>query len=167
MSRSDLPPELLREALAETLGDSLGAEAPPPTLRSRLIAAATTGPMRHAPFFDELARLFDLVKRLKAQLGSADAGGEAEDVDHLLDRQETPVPAAVAADRHVNLVPRIVQNRLESPVRPHAGTNREQGSYELGSWAPFACPAISFFTAFLSLPTASARLTAVGRDVTR
>jgi hypothetical protein len=60
MSKRDLSPDLVREALAETLAESLGAEAAPPALRSRLLSAATTGPMRHAPFFDELARLFDL-----------------------------------------------------------------------------------------------------------
>jgi hypothetical protein len=74
MSRKELPTEAVRVALAEALAESVGSEAPPPALRSRLLAAATTGPMRHAPFFDELARLFDLgvdaVVRILERAGS-------------------------------------------------------------------------------------------------
>jgi putative transcriptional regulator len=60
MRPRDIDPDVVREALASQFAESLGSEAPPPLLRQRLLAAATTGPMRHAPFFDELGRLFDL-----------------------------------------------------------------------------------------------------------
>ncbi len=101
MSRSDLPPDLVRVALAETLGDSLGAETPAPSLRSRLLAAATTGPMRHAPFFDELARLFDLgVDAVVRILERAGSESEWEPGPHPLIRlfHLEPGPSLATAD---------------------------------------------------------------------
>ena len=79
MNRKDLLPEFVRDAIAEGSGaeppknerdavelalvaiaESLDPEVPAPALKNRLLAAATAGPLRHAPFFDELSRLFDL-----------------------------------------------------------------------------------------------------------
>ena len=73
MNHKDVIPDFIREALegepldragVETtlvaLADSTGAESPPAALRKRILAAAAQGPMRFAPFFDELGRLFDL-----------------------------------------------------------------------------------------------------------
>ena len=48
------------EAALVALAESPGAEAPGPALKNRILAAATAGPMRFAPFFDDLGRLFDL-----------------------------------------------------------------------------------------------------------
>jgi hypothetical protein len=72
MKRRDDLPEFIRDALADeprhehldavlvALAESVETETPPSMLKNRLLAAATAGPMRFAPFFDELARLFDL-----------------------------------------------------------------------------------------------------------
>jgi hypothetical protein len=48
------------EALLVAITDATGTETPPAALRKRILAAATKGSMRFAPFFDELGRLFDL-----------------------------------------------------------------------------------------------------------
>jgi hypothetical protein len=42
------------------MATALPPEVPAQSARSRLLAAAGAGPMRHAPFFDRLSRLFDL-----------------------------------------------------------------------------------------------------------
>ena len=42
------------------LATALPAEVPAGSVRTRLLTAATAGPMRYAPFFERLARLFDL-----------------------------------------------------------------------------------------------------------
>ncbi len=42
------------------IATALPPETPAPSARSRLLTAATVGPMRHAPFFERLAQLFDL-----------------------------------------------------------------------------------------------------------
>src|SRR6266567_7113553 len=77
MKRKDVIPDFIRDALDDSakalagdgeklesvllaLAESAGSETPPPALRKRLLSAATTGPMRFAPFFDGLGRLFDL-----------------------------------------------------------------------------------------------------------
>jgi hypothetical protein len=39
---------------------ALPPEVPVSSAKGRLLAAATTGPMRHAPFFDRLVEMFDL-----------------------------------------------------------------------------------------------------------
>ena len=74
----DAWPPFVREALGEVDGPPGGAfsrgidramvaiatvvppEAPARSSRSRLLTAATAGPMRHAPFFERLSNLFDL-----------------------------------------------------------------------------------------------------------
>ncbi len=48
------------EELLVALAASVGVEVPPAALKGRLLAAATTGPTRYAPLFDDIARLFDL-----------------------------------------------------------------------------------------------------------
>jgi len=101
MSRRDITPDLVREALAETLAESIGPEAPPAALRSRLLSAATTGPMRHAPFFDELARLFDLgVDAVVRVLERAGSESEWEPGPHPAIRlfHLQPGPSLAAAD---------------------------------------------------------------------
>ncbi len=73
MNHKDATPDFIREALEGLEPDSAGVEdalvalavssgveSPSPALKNRLLAAATKGPMRFAPFFDELGRLFDL-----------------------------------------------------------------------------------------------------------
>lgn len=77
MNRKHTLPEFIAEALqvdpgtrpGEThdvenvlvaLASSVGVESPPAALKARLLSAATTGPTRYAPLFDDLARLFDL-----------------------------------------------------------------------------------------------------------
>jgi len=77
MNRKDTLPKFVDEALAmdrdspasdareiegvlAALAASVGVEAPPAALKARLLASATTGPTRFAPFFDDLAHLFEL-----------------------------------------------------------------------------------------------------------
>ncbi len=50
--------EFERVTLAMAL--ALPPETPAPASRGRLLVSATAGPMRYAPFFDRLARMFDL-----------------------------------------------------------------------------------------------------------
>jgi putative transcriptional regulator len=48
------------EAVLSALAASAGLDTPPPALRARLLASATTGPTRFSPFFDQLANFFEL-----------------------------------------------------------------------------------------------------------
>src|SRR5215510_9504122 len=72
MNPNEIVPEFIREALGEpptsgeeralehalvSMAETVGIEPPRRALRDRLLAAATTGPMRYAPFFDQLRRL--------------------------------------------------------------------------------------------------------------
>jgi quercetin dioxygenase-like cupin family protein len=114
---------VLREALAETLAESLGPEAPPPALKGRLLAAATTGPMRHAPFFDELARLFDLgVDAVVRILESAGSESRWEPGPHPAIRlfHLEPGPALAGADAGFVRMPAS----FEWPSHRHTGTER-------------------------------------------
>ena len=93
MNHKDATPDFIREALEGlepdragvedalvALAVSTGVESPSPALKNRLLASATKGPMRFAPFFDELGRLFDLgvdaVTRVLERSGLGSSGDE-------------------------------------------------------------------------------------------
>jgi hypothetical protein len=59
-SQESLARELDRAMCA--VAAALPPEVPAVSAKSRLLAAATTGPMRHAPFFDRLVQMFDLAR---------------------------------------------------------------------------------------------------------
>src|SRR6267154_6299994 len=100
MKRKDVLPEFVRDALGDgpngtagdaekvesvlvALAESAGSETPPPALRNRLLSAATAGPMRFAPFFDGLGRLFDLGQSAVVRvLERADSESEWEPGPH-------------------------------------------------------------------------------------
>jgi hypothetical protein len=48
------------EQVLSALAESLPSESPSAGLKGRVLAAATAGPMRFAPLFDSIGRLFDL-----------------------------------------------------------------------------------------------------------
>jgi hypothetical protein len=123
MSRRDVPPEAVRQALADALAESLPREAPSAALRSRLLAAATTGPMRHAPFFDELARLFDLgVDAVVRILERAGSDSEWEPGPHPAVRlfHLQPGPSLAAADAGFVRMPAS----FEWPAHRHTAVER-------------------------------------------
>src|SRR5258708_10684725 len=98
MNRKDLVPEFVRDAVGadespiaaqnlETvlvaLAETAATQAPPPALRDRILATATTGPMRFAPFFDQLAKFFDLgVDAVMRTLERAESESEWEAGPH-------------------------------------------------------------------------------------
>lgn len=118
MNRKDTLPEFVGEAIEVEQGSlpgdprelesvlvalavSVGVEAPPETLKARLIAAATTGPTRYAPLFDDLARLFDLgVDAVVRLLERADSESEWEPGPHPSIRlfHLQPGPSLASAD---------------------------------------------------------------------
>src|SRR5258708_24823812 len=112
MNRKDLVPEFVRDAVGadesptaaqnlETvlvaLAETAGKQAPPPALRDRILAQATTGPMRFAPFFDQLAKFFALgVDAVVRTLERAESESEWEAGPHpaigLLHLEAGPTP---------------------------------------------------------------------------
>ena len=85
------------------------------------------------------------------QLRSANARGQAEDGDRLRAGEVSLVPALVAAQRHVEAVPAEIQDRLESPVRCHGRTDREQPHPSLGDPPAQAGCQTGFSTVFAVL----------------
>jgi hypothetical protein len=118
MKRKDVLPDFVRDALGDSpktlagdaeqlepvllaLAESAGSETPPPALRKRLLSAATAGPMRFAPFFDGLGRLFDLGQDAVVRvLERADSESEWEPGPHPAVRllHLTGGPSLAAAD---------------------------------------------------------------------
>src|SRR5438105_1128682 len=118
MKRKDVLPDFVRDALGDSpetlagdaeqlepvlmvLAESAGSETPPPSLRRRLLSAATAGPMRFAPFFDGLGRLFDLEQSAVVRvLERADSESEWEPGPHPAIRllHLTGGPALAGAD---------------------------------------------------------------------
>jgi hypothetical protein len=123
VSRRDVSADPLREALAEAFSESLESETPPPALKNRLLAAATAGPMRHAPFFDELARLFDLgVDAVVRILESAGSESRWEPGPHPAIRlfHLEPGPSLATADAGFVRMPAS----FEWPAHRHTGMER-------------------------------------------
>jgi len=115
VNHKDMLPEFIRDALGAggpseqrdveamlvALAESMGVDAPPPALKQRLLDAATAEPTRYAPFFDDLARLFDLgvdaVVRVLERAGSESEWQPGPHPSIRLFHLE-PGPALAAAD---------------------------------------------------------------------
>jgi hypothetical protein len=128
-----------REALARELGRAMDAmplalptEVPAQAARARLLAAATTGPTRHAPFFDRLARIFDLERdSIIRILERAASESEWEPGPHPSVRvlHFQGGPAVAGADTGLVRMP----SDFTWPLHRHAGVERVlslEGEYE-------------------------------------
>jgi putative transcriptional regulator len=119
------PPDDKRaiDATLAALAESLGPVEPPPALKARLLAAATAGPMRFAPFLDELGRLFDLgvetVVRILERAGSESAWEPGPHPAIRLFHLE-PGPSLATADAGFVRMPAS----FEWPAHRHTGVER-------------------------------------------
>jgi putative transcriptional regulator len=111
------------EDVLVALAASGGIEAAPPTLKARLLAAVTAGPTRFAPFFDDLAHLFQLgVDAVVRMLERAGIESEWEAGPHPSIRVFHLEPGLSLATADAGLV-RMPAN-FAWPVHRHSGPEK-------------------------------------------